>query len=168
MWPAHEAAWLGAATVLVGWLLGSFLNQLIDRTPRRGGGAAGPAAGVETPTLLRPVRSFCFHCGTAIPWYDNLPLLSFVWLRGACRACGARIGLRTLAVEAATPAAFAGLYLLHAARGAAAHQAVWDYLLLSWALPALVMLAERRRIGWGMAALGAGLAPAWLFLSGHM
>lgn len=167
MWPAHEAAWLGAAIVLAGWLLGSFLNQLIDRAPRRGG-AAGLAARAEPPTLLRPARSLCFHCGAAIPWYDNVPVLSFLWLRGACRACGARIGLRTLAVEAAMPAAFAGLYTLHAARGAAAHQAVWDYLLLSWALPALVMLAERRRIGWGMGALGVGLAPAWLLLSGHM
>src|SRR5262249_31917136 len=56
--------------------------------------------------------SRCPHCLAPIAWYDNLPVLSWIWLAGRCRACGERISLRYPAVELAT----AGLAVLSLAR----------------------------------------------------
>ncbi len=71
--------------VLVGLALGSFLNVVITRLPRGEPVWAG--------------RSRCPHCGRSIFWYDNIPLLSYVRLRGRCRACGAAIPWRYPLVE---------------------------------------------------------------------
>ena len=57
-------------------------------------------------TLSRP-RSRCGHCGTPIRWYQNIPLLSFIFLRGQCQSCKAAIGWRYPAVELATGLLFA-------------------------------------------------------------
>jgi leader peptidase (prepilin peptidase)/N-methyltransferase len=78
--------------VLVGLALGSFLNVVIVRLP-------------EHRSLWGP-RSACPGCGAAIPWHDNVPLLSFLALRGRCRACAMRISWRYPIVEAATAASF--------------------------------------------------------------
>jgi len=78
---------------LFGLVTGSFLNVCILRLPSRG------------LSIVRP-RSHCFSCGALIRWYDNLPLLSFVALRGRCRWCFAPISLRYPAVELLTGAAF--------------------------------------------------------------
>ena len=68
--------------------LGSFLNVIAARLP-------------EGRSLVRP-RSACMACDAEIAWYDNVPLVSYALLRGRCRSCGARIGLRYPAVELAT------------------------------------------------------------------
>ncbi len=86
----------GAAFVL-GLLLGSFLNVCIARLPRR-------------ESVVRP-GSRCLQCGVPIRWYDNLPLLSWVLLRGRCRDCHAPISYRYPAIELAM-----ALWLLHAWR----------------------------------------------------
>jgi leader peptidase (prepilin peptidase) / N-methyltransferase len=52
-------------------------------------------------------RSTCTHCGHAIRWYENLPVLSYVFLRGKCSACGTGISLRYPLIEATTGALFA-------------------------------------------------------------
>jgi leader peptidase (prepilin peptidase)/N-methyltransferase len=70
---------------LVGLALGSFLNVVITRLPR------GESMWVG--------RSRCPHCRRPLSWYDNIPLLSYVWLRGRCRACGAAIPWRYPLVE---------------------------------------------------------------------
>jgi leader peptidase (prepilin peptidase)/N-methyltransferase len=80
------------ATTVFGLLIGSFLNAWAYRLPRDISIAAG--------------RSFCPACRAQIRWYDNLPLVSFVVLRGRCRACGARISPRYPAGEAVTAALF--------------------------------------------------------------
>ncbi|MEP7011186.1 MAG: prepilin peptidase [Acidobacteriota bacterium] len=77
---------------LVGLLVGSYLNVVIYRLPRR------------LSTVLP--RSRCPACGTAIRPYDNIPVLAFLWLRGRCRTCGVRIGWRYPAIEALTGALF--------------------------------------------------------------
>src|SRR5918999_4973984 len=77
--------------------LGSFLNVVAARLP-------------EGRSLVRP-RSACPRCGNEIAWYDNIPLLSYVLLRGRCRSCGERIGLRYPAVELATALLVAGCVL---------------------------------------------------------
>jgi leader peptidase (prepilin peptidase) / N-methyltransferase len=77
-----------------GLALGSFLNVVAARLPRGG-------------SIVRP-GSACLSCRTPIAWYDNLPLVSYLALRGRCRACGARIGVRYPAVELATALLVAG------------------------------------------------------------
>jgi len=71
-----------------GLVVGSFLNVVIARLP-------------EHRSLWAP-RSACPSCGTAIAWHDNIPVLSFLALRGRCRACGAAISARYPVVELGT------------------------------------------------------------------
>jgi leader peptidase (prepilin peptidase)/N-methyltransferase len=68
--------------------LGSFLNVVAARLP-------------EGRSLIRP-RSACGSCGAEIAWHDNIPVVSYLVLRGRCRACGASFSARYPAVEAAT------------------------------------------------------------------
>jgi leader peptidase (prepilin peptidase) / N-methyltransferase len=74
--------------------IGSFLNVVAARLPLR-------------RSLSRP-RSACMECGTQIAWYDNVPVLSWLLLRGRCRSCGHRIGWVYPAVELATGLLVAG------------------------------------------------------------
>ena len=83
---------------IFGALIGSFLNVVIHRVPRE-------------ESIVFP-NSRCPSCGTAIRPYDNLPVLSFLILRGRCRACGVSIPKRYPAVEALTAVLF-GLVFLH-------------------------------------------------------
>ena len=76
--------------VLVGLAIGSFVNVVVARLPER-------------RSLLRP-GSTCPGCGTAIAWHDNIPVLSYVVLRGRCRTCGMGITWRYPVVELATAA----------------------------------------------------------------
>jgi leader peptidase (prepilin peptidase) / N-methyltransferase len=77
-----------AVAAILGAIVGSFLNVVAYRLPRH-------------ESLLHP-GSRCPECGTPIKPYDNVPVLGWLWLRGRCRACGARISWRYPAVEAAT------------------------------------------------------------------
>ena len=78
--------WLFFWTAL-GLCLGSFLNAVVYRLPRN-------------KSLRDPLWSFCPSCKHRICWYDNLPLISFILLRGRCRYCGVPISTRYLVVEA--------------------------------------------------------------------
>src|SRR5215210_1313239 len=79
---------LALVSLAPGLALGSFLNVVAARLPRR-------------RSLVRPA-SACMECGTPIEWRDNIPLLSWVLLRGRCRHCGVRISPLYPAVELAT------------------------------------------------------------------
>lgn len=81
-----------ALAALAGLLIGSFLNVCIYRLPLD--------LSVVTP------RSFCPACDQPIAWYDNVPVFSYLALRGRCRKCGERIRLRYPIVELLTGAAF--------------------------------------------------------------
>ncbi len=89
-WSHTTAA--GAFAVLLGLLWGSFANVCIYRWP------AGKS-------VVRP-GSHCGSCQTPIAWYDNVPILSYLWLRGKCRACKAEFSPRYLLVELVTGALF--------------------------------------------------------------
>jgi leader peptidase (prepilin peptidase) / N-methyltransferase len=87
---------MAAAVILagvVGLLIGSFLNVVVWRLPRG-------------ESLSRP-RSRCPSCGTPIRPYDNVPVLSWLALRGRCRDCGAPISPRYPAVEVVTGVLYA-------------------------------------------------------------
>lgn len=85
------------AVPLFGLVIGSFLNVVIARLPER-------------RSLWSP-GSACPGCGGAIAWYDNVPVLSFLALRGRCRACGGAISWRYPVVESVTGTAFLAAYL---------------------------------------------------------
>lgn len=82
---------------LFGALVGSFLNVVIVRLPEEGGSVVFPA-------------SHCPICKKAIAWYDNIPLVSFLLLRGKCRQCQARISRRYPLVEGAMALLALALY----------------------------------------------------------
>jgi len=80
---------LNILVVLLGLCLGSFINVVIYRLPRAEDGFS----------VSRPRRSICPNCQASIAWYDNLPLLSYAVLGGACRHCKTRISWRYPLVE---------------------------------------------------------------------
>jgi leader peptidase (prepilin peptidase)/N-methyltransferase len=87
-----------AFAVVLGLLWGSFANVCIYRWPPSDAFPAGRS-------VVAP-GSHCFACEAPIRWYDNVPILSWLWLRGRCRACGAQFSPRYLVVEAVTGALF--------------------------------------------------------------
>jgi leader peptidase (prepilin peptidase)/N-methyltransferase len=88
---------LAAFVVLPGLALGSFLNVVAARLPER-------------RSVFRP-RSACPTCATEIAWYDNIPLVSYLLLRGRCRSCQTRISPVYPAVELATAGLLVGCLL---------------------------------------------------------
>ncbi|HWO18260.1 MAG TPA: prepilin peptidase [Kofleriaceae bacterium] len=88
-----------AFVAVLGLLWGSFANVCIYRWPPTDEFPDGRS-------VVRP-GSHCFSCGAPIRWYDNVPLLSWLWLRGRCRACKAPFSPRYLLVEALTGVLFA-------------------------------------------------------------
>lgn len=93
----------GAAFVL-GALFGSFANVCIVRLPPTEEHPRGRS-------VVRP-GSRCPHCDSPIRFFDNIPILSYLILRGRCRSCGASFSPRYLLVEAATAVLFVALYHL--------------------------------------------------------
>jgi leader peptidase (prepilin peptidase)/N-methyltransferase len=82
---------------VLGAVVGSFLNVCIYRLPR-------------DLSVNRPRRSFCPSCKKEIPWYQNLPLLSWIALRGRCANCGSKIAFRYFAVELITALLFLAVW----------------------------------------------------------
>jgi leader peptidase (prepilin peptidase)/N-methyltransferase len=89
---------LAVFAAVLGAVTGSFLNACIHRMPR----------GVS---LLNPRRSFCPSCEKTIPWYENLPVASWIVLRGKCSGCGASISPRYPFVELLTAGLFCALWM---------------------------------------------------------
>lgn len=95
---------------ILGLLIGSFLNVVIYRLPimmeQQWAQQCAELSGTEVPNtaplnLLFP-RSRCPHCGHTIAWYENIPVLSYIFLAGKCGACKAPYGLRYPLIEATT------------------------------------------------------------------
>src|SRR3712207_2766832 len=82
---------------LLGAAVGSFLNVVIYRLPL-------------DLSVNDPKRSFCPSCKRQIPWHQNLPLISWLHLRGRCPNCGSRIAFRYFAVELLTALMFLAVW----------------------------------------------------------
>jgi leader peptidase (prepilin peptidase)/N-methyltransferase len=136
---------LGIYAAVLGLIVGSYLNVLIYRLP----------LGIST---VFP-RSRCPHCGTAIRAYDNLPVLSFLLLRGRCRQCGARISWRYPAVEAATAALFLACFLRFGISLQAPVAALFCALMLALTMIDYDHMILPDKLTWPGIALGILLQP---------
>jgi len=94
---------------IFGCMVGSFLNVCIYRMPLG-------------QSIVSP-PSHCPHCQYSIPWYLNIPLITWLYLRGKCRNCGAPIAIRYFLVELLTGVAFLGCWLSFG------HQSAWVALI---------------------------------------
>jgi leader peptidase (prepilin peptidase)/N-methyltransferase len=108
--------WLDVSLAGVfGLLIGSFLNVVVHRLPKmmerqwaaEVADMSGKAAEEGEAFNLVVPRSRCPHCGHAIQWFENVPVLSYLFLRGKCSACNASISPRYPAVEITSAALFA-------------------------------------------------------------
>jgi leader peptidase (prepilin peptidase) / N-methyltransferase len=125
---------------VLGAIVGSFLNVVAYRLPRH-------------ESLITPA-SHCPGCGTPVKPYDNIPILSFLLLRGRCRSCSTAISPRYPLVEALTAALCIGAVLVH-------HSAIGIALsvtLILIVVPAALIDLEYRIIPNRLTALGAVLA----------
>lgn len=101
---------------IFGMLVGSFLNVVIYRLPKilekQWAAECASLSGKELPTAepfnLMVPRSRCPQCNHQIRWYENIPVISFLLLRGRCSSCGASIGWRYPLIELVCGLAFAG------------------------------------------------------------
>jgi len=127
----------------LGACIGSFLNVCIYRMP----------LGLS---VNEPKRSFCPHCKYQIPWHHNLPLISWLALRGRCGNCGAPIAFRYFGVELLTALLFLGVWHW-------AYERSWILALPYWIMVSLFIVATfidfehfiiPDEITWGGAATG--------------
>ncbi len=93
--------------VVLGLVIGSFLNVCIYRIPRNG-------------SVASPKRSYCPHCEHTLSALDNVPVFSYIFLRGKCRYCKERISPRYMIVELLT----AGLFVLMVHRSLALYSGI--------------------------------------------
>ena len=134
---------------LFGLLIGSFLNVCIFRMPR-------------DISLIDPPRSHCPNCDAQIRWYDNIPVLSFLMLRGKCRDCKAPISLRYPLVELLTGALFSGCVLAFGL-----HAVSLKYILFGSSMIALIFADFEERILPDEFTIGgtvAGVIMSWFVL----
>ena len=143
---AATLPWLYLLLVtILGLLIGSFLNVVIHRLPimlERSWqaeyadyfGNTEPGPPVEPYNLMVP-RSACPHCGHAITALENIPIISWLWLRGRCRSCQAPISARYPLVELLT-----GLASLTIAWFFPVSAATFAALLLTWFLIAMTFI----------------------------
>lgn len=92
-----EAPFIAVFVFFFGSIVGSFLNVCIVRLPHE-------------RSVIFP-RSHCVHCQRMLPWYDNIPFISYVVLGGKCRFCKTKISIRYFLVELITAASFLAFYL---------------------------------------------------------
>jgi leader peptidase (prepilin peptidase) / N-methyltransferase len=127
-----------------GLALGSFLNVCVLRWP-------------QDQSVVSP-RSRCPGCGSPIAWFDNLPVLSWLLLRGRCRGCGEGISIQYPAVELLTGLMWGGVFWILGPGPEALRGAVFLTLLLGIALSDARFYIIPDEFSVGGAALGLGLA----------
>lgn len=131
---------------VAGLAFGSFLNVCISRIPR-------------DESIVQPA-SHCRECGKPIRWWGNVPLLSFLLLRGRCRACGARIPYRYPIVELLTALLFVACYAWFGPTWVTLKFCVFGFLLIGL----IFMDAETGLLPheFTYSGIALGLAFAWI------
>ena len=138
--------YLTVAAALVGAVVGSFLNVCIVSW------GAEPKQSVVRP------RSRCPHCGTAIAWYDNIPVLSWLLLRGRCRGCGKPVPVQYPLVEIGTAIIWAYMAARYGADTEALRGALFGTILLGIAVTDLRTYIIPDEFTLGGLVLGLGLS----------
>lgn len=116
--------WTVLVLALIGLLLGSWLSVVTWRYPQGKNFIKG--------------RSLCPHCNKTIAWYDNIPIVSYLLLKGKCRFCRQKISLRYPLIEIAAALGFIGIYFLRFLYPLAF--VLWGFLL------AIVVIDLERRL----------------------
>jgi len=106
---------------IIGLAVGSFLNVCIYRLPRG-------------ESLISP-PSHCPECGSLIKWYDNIPLLSYLMLKGKCRNCSHLISPRYPLVEGLTGLFYLFAFLFHRSNGSPFILFFRDIVFISFLIP---------------------------------
>ena len=132
--------------LVIGLLVGSFLNVVVYRIPR--------GLSVSKP------RSFCPTCQRQLAWWENLPLVSWVVLRGRCRTCREAISIRYPLVEAGT----AGAFVLIAWARHGSLMTIPYCLLVATIITILLIDAGELRSPLLVAALGTAIADLVLVI----
>lgn len=178
--PATYELFFRVFAFVMGAAIGSFLNVCIYRLPR-------------DLSVNEPRRSFCPACKNPIPWQQNLPLLSWLMLRGKCAHCGNRIAFRYFVVELLTAFLFLAVWIVFPWPVALAYWVFVSLLVVatfidfehfiipdeitiggtvagvvaSIALPALMAEDSRLLAGlWSLGSAALGYALLWLVLEG--
>jgi len=139
-------AWAVATVAgVLGLVLGSFLNVCTLRWP-------------ADESVVHP-PSHCPGCGADIQWYDNIPVLSYLILRGRCRSCGVFISPQYPLVELATGFIWAGAFLQYGLSVEAGRGAVFLTILLGIAVSDARFYIIPDEFSLGGTALGLALAP---------
>jgi leader peptidase (prepilin peptidase)/N-methyltransferase len=107
-----------AFAFVLGAAVGSFLNVCIYRLPL-------------DLSVNEPRRSFCPVCKNPIPWQQNLPLISWLWLRGRCAKCGTKIAFRYFAVELLSALLFLAVW----------RSFPWQIAIAYWVFVSLIIAA---------------------------
>ncbi len=146
---------------ILGAVIGSFLNVCIYRMPL-------------DLSVNEPKRSFCPHCKYQIPWHQNIPLLSWLLLRGKCANCGAPITFRYFGVELLTALLFLAAWLK------SWRSDHWELVFPLWILLGLMIVATfidfehfiiPNEITWGGVAAGLVLSlaiPSMMGVDSHL
>ena len=153
---------LSAAVFVPGLAIGSFLNVVAARVPRK--------RSIVTPA------SACMSCGHELSWYENIPVVSWLALRGKCKGCGEKIGVLYPAVELVTALLIAASFFAFGWSGTAfvaaffsatlvvisatdlSHRIVPNVVVLPATVVVLVaMTALHPSVEWVLGAFGASL-----------
>jgi leader peptidase (prepilin peptidase)/N-methyltransferase len=144
---------LWAVAAFVGASIGSFLNVCVYRLP-------------EGESVVSP-RSRCPECGMQITWRDNVPVLSYLLLRGRCRGCGTRISPQYPLVELVTALVWVAAVARYGLAWQALTVAVFFTLLLGIALTdaRTYIIPDEFTIGGAVAGLLLSIAPGGVTLT---
>jgi leader peptidase (prepilin peptidase)/N-methyltransferase len=138
-----------AAAALLGAMFGSFLNVCIHRWPRE-------------ESVVRP-RSRCPGCGQGITWYDNIPVLSWMVLRGRCRQCREPISVQYPLVELAMAAIWGSMAWRYGVSWQAASGVIFFSILLGIAMTDAreYIIPDEFSLGGLVIGLALSLAHGW-------
>ena len=120
---------LAIISFIIGASIGSFLNVVIYRLPR-------------SISVNKPRRSFCPSCNYKIPFYLNIPIVSWLILLGKCRNCSSKVSIRYLLVELISGVLFLACWLIYALPLSGQFQVTYYLVLPGWFLISLLVSAS--------------------------